>query len=85
MVSINIRYDDVRVSRRNQYTGDGTVPMRVSVYDILGREVAVMHDGLVEPGHEQFQWRVDAVRPGMYYIVATAKGKRSVRAVAVVE
>lgn len=52
-------------------------PIRASVHDVLGREVAVLHDG---PLAGDADWRIPALAPGLYTVrVVTATGAASRR------
>ena len=42
--------------------------MRVSVYDVLGREVAVLHDGPAEAGWHRAKVAAGQLAPGMYVV-----------------
>lgn len=48
--------------------------MRVTlkVYDVLGREVASLIDGLVAPGYHAAEWHADSYASGVYYCRMTA-------------
>ena len=45
----------------------GAGPVRVAVYDLLGREVAVLADGRMEPGRYSVEWNASAVPSGVYF------------------
>lgn len=51
-----------------RYAVSGAAPVRLSVFDVLGREVAVLADGVVAPGVQEAN--VDAARlaPGTYLV-----------------
>ncbi len=51
--------------------------MKVALYDLLGRQVAQLHDGPLAAGPPSFE--VDAARlsAGVYFVVA--RGQREVR------
>ena len=48
-------------------------PVLVAVYDVLGREVAVLHDGPLPAGEHAFMLRADALAPGRYYVRLTSQ------------
>ena len=48
------------------------VDVRVAVYDVLGREVAVLHDGPLRAGEHAFALRAGALAPGLYVVRAEA-------------
>ena len=51
--------------------------LRVEAYDVLGRRVAVLHDGLAGSGGHTVAWETGRVAAGVYVIraVATAEGR----------
>lgn len=53
-------------------------PVRVAVYDVLGREVAVLHDGPLPAGDHAVGLDASALAPGLY--VVRAEGGGGVRA-----
>ena len=55
-------------------------PVRVAVYDVLGREVAVLHDGPAEAGWHRAEVAAGRLAPGTYVVrVAGGAEARSVR------
>jgi photosystem II stability/assembly factor-like uncharacterized protein len=44
--------------------------LMVGAYDVLGREVERIFDGIAGPGRKTLRWDTGAVRPGVYFIVA---------------
>ncbi len=57
--------------------------VRVAVYDALGREVAVLHDGAVPAGESRFEVAA-GLAPGSYVIRATGEGFAEVLSLTVV-
>jgi flagellar hook assembly protein FlgD len=58
--------------------------VRLSVFDLLGREVATLINGLEKPGYRSVSWNgMDhsgkTVGAGMYFYVIQAEGFRQVR------
>jgi hypothetical protein len=52
--------------------------VRVAVYDALGRQVALLHDGPLDAGEHHFRW--DASAPaGMYVVSAQIDGRSTAR------
>jgi len=45
-------------------------PVTVEIYDVLGRQVGVLKDGLSGPGREQFYWDGSRLTSGLYFIRA---------------
>ena len=66
----------------NPSAGRLTVPVvladvaevRVAVYDVLGREVAVLHDGPLASGEHAFGFDTNDLPSGVYVVRATAEG-----------
>ena len=54
------------------YTLAERAPVRLSVYDILGREVGVLVSGTMEPGIHTVQWDASALSSGVYFSRLTA-------------
>jgi hypothetical protein len=46
----------------------------VKVYDILGREVAVLLEGMIEPGDHMIEWNAGNLPSGIYYCRLMADG-----------
>ncbi len=46
-----------------------TAEVRLAIYDLAGREVAVLADGLVEHGRREFQWQAGNAASGIYLAV----------------
>ncbi|MEM8559634.1 MAG: T9SS type A sorting domain-containing protein, partial [Bacteroidota bacterium] len=57
---------------------------RVTVYDVLGRPVATLHDGLLTAGTHALSWMPERVGAGVYVLVAEAEGQRTTQQVSVV-
>ncbi len=55
----------------------GPGPVRLSIHDLLGREVAVLFDGLLPAGIHRVSWSVDGnLPPGVYTsVLATPRGR----------
>ncbi|OZC01480.1 hypothetical protein BSZ36_17555 [Rubricoccus marinus] len=76
----------------NPAHGEVTVPfevpttgeVRVAVYDALGREVAVLHDGEAEPGAHEARLAAGALASGAYVVRVTSGEASDVARIAVV-
>jgi glucose/arabinose dehydrogenase len=55
--------------------------VRVAVYDVLGREVAVLHDGLTSAQEETVTFDASALPAGLYIVRLEAEGVASARRV----
>jgi hypothetical protein len=56
----------------------GTGPVRIAVYDLLGREVAVLLDRTMVPGSYEVAWDASAQPAGVYYARMSAGGFNAV-------
>ncbi len=56
-------------------------PVRLLVYDLLGREVAVLTDGLQKSGHHTVRFEASHLSSGLYFVVLDAGGKRFTKSV----
>lgn len=74
---------------RNQATiaveADASGPMRLAVYDMLGRTVTVLHDGEMHPGRHTFDLDAGQLPSGMYLIRGTAPDRVVTRTLTVVK
>ncbi len=52
--------------------------LNVSVYDLLGREVAVLHDGPASPGYLPLHWHANGAS-GTYFLRISGNGQESVQ------
>ena len=76
----------------NPATADATVTVsmpdagrvRVSLFDMLGREVAVAHDGVLGAGRQPLALRTGALPAGVYVVVLETEGERMTRQLTVV-
>ena len=60
------------------------VAIRVAAYDALGREVAVLHDGVLAAGEHEVRFDAAGLAPGPYVVRAsTAGGRAAARTVTV--
>jgi hypothetical protein len=57
--------------------------VRLSVYDLAGRRVATLADGIYQPGIYDFAWEPKAAAPGVYLYTLEAPGERLVRTMVV--
>ena len=68
---------------------DAGAPARLTVYDLAGRVVRVLHDGLLPAGHHEMNWnltRMDGrlTAPGVYLVRARTKSFEATQRVIVV-
>ncbi|MEM6931011.1 MAG: PQQ-dependent sugar dehydrogenase, partial [Myxococcota bacterium] len=56
-------------------------PVRIAVYDVLGREVAVLREGVAAAGAGTVRFSADGLAPGMYVVQLEAAGATRTRKV----
>jgi hypothetical protein len=68
------------------FTVPQAAPVRLSVMDIQGREVAVLADGEQEAGRHEVAWSdaTGRVRPGLYFVRMKAPGHTFLRRIVVI-
>lgn len=49
---------------------------RLAIYDALGRQIILLHDGKTSPGIHDVVWTADSVPSGRYFAVITAGSRR---------
>jgi hypothetical protein len=52
------------------------MPVRLALYDVLGREVAVLAEGVHEPGEREAVLDASALPAGVYFVRFEAAGER---------
>lgn len=55
--------------------------LRLAVYDLLGRQQAVLHEGALAAGSHDFTWHPEAAAAGVYFIVLSGPGGDETRRV----
>ena len=73
----NIRYSVGELGSRQQAVGSRW--MKLAVYDLLGREVAVLVDEVKEPGSYSVTWNAEGMASGTYVYRLTAGEKTDTR------
>lgn len=66
------------------YTVEAPAPVRLAVYDALGREVARLVDGWQPAGRHTVRWEAGDLPSGLYVVVLTAGSQRAHRQVLLV-
>ena len=56
-----------------------SMPVRLAVYDLLGRQVTVLMDGVVSAGPQRATFDASRLPAGLYLAVVEQAGQRSVR------
>ena len=71
-----------------EFSLPGTSPVRLSVFDLGGREVATIADGVFEAGVHRVTWdarsRSGGVPPGLYFVQMRTPGRQLIRRLMVV-
>ena len=61
------------------------VPVRLTVYDITGREVARLIDEVLNAGNHTIQWNASGVPSGMYIYSLTAGSFKQAKRMTVIK
>ena len=56
-------------------------PIRLTVYDVLGRRVAVLLDGVQTPGRHTVRFEASHLSSGLYFFILDAGGKTFTKSV----
>lgn len=72
----------VRGLARIRFAVPRVAAVRVSVLDVQGREVAILAEGVYEPGMHEAAWGAAEARPGLYFVRMTAPGHTFMRRLA---
>ena len=67
----------VNISLNQQHTS----LVKLSVYDIKGRELTVLFDGMMMPGKSSFTWNASIYPTGIYFIKAIGKSQTQIKKV----
>ncbi|NQV37674.1 MAG: T9SS type A sorting domain-containing protein [Candidatus Marinimicrobia bacterium] len=57
----------------------------ILIYDLTGRKVGKLFDGLLEPGYQQFQWNASQMSSGMYFISVNTEVENTIQKVMLVK
>lgn len=72
-------------STRLELTLDETTDVTVAVYDALGRQVALLHEGTLRPATYTLRVDADDLPPGLYLVRATdGRGATATRSISLV-
>ena len=67
----------VNIKFNHKYTSNA----KLAVYDIKGRELTVLFDGMMSPGTSDFIWNASIYPTGIYFIKAISNGQTQVKKV----
>ena len=62
----------LRTSALVRFAVEGTAPVRLALFDVLGREVAVLADGTAVPGRQEARLDASTLAPGTYLLRLTS-------------
>ena len=51
-------------------------PVRVEVFDVGGRRVSVLADGVLEAGPQHLAWETGSLRAGLYIVRLSTNGRQ---------
>lgn len=69
-----------------EISGDHTgSPVRVGIYDVLGREIAVLVDGVMPAGSHSVPFSADGLSSGIYFVRLQTNATTQVRAISLVK
>ena len=60
-------------------------PIKLSVYDIKGRELAILFDGVMQPGKSSFTWNATIYPTGIYFIKAISENQKQVKKITLIK
>ena len=60
-------------------------PIKLAVYDIKGRELAVLFNGIMQPGKSSFTWNATIYPTGIYFIKAISENQKQVKKITLVK
>lgn len=59
--------------------------IKLGVYDIKGRELAILFDGIMQPGKSSFTWNATIYPTGIYFIKAISKNQKQVKKIMLIK
>ena len=59
--------------------------MKIIIYDIKGRELKILFDGIMQPGKSNFTWNATIYPTGIYFIKAISKNQTQVKKVILIK
>ena len=54
-------------------------PIKIIIYDIKGRELKILFDGIMQPGRSSFTWNASIYPTGIYFVKAISKHQKHVK------
>jgi len=68
-----------------KFGADRAEHVRLAVYDISGREVVCLFDGMPRRGYHRLSWQADTVPTGVYLLRLESPGRSDIAKVALVK
>ena len=67
-----------------RYALTAPTPVKLGVYDIMGRQLGTIEDGIREPGTHEASWNLGTLDSGIYFVKLHTRGAAFVRRVVVI-
>jgi hypothetical protein len=67
-----------------RYSLTATTPVELGVYDIMGRQLGTIEDGIRAPGTHVASWNLGSLDSGIYFVKLRTKGAAFARRVVVI-
>ena len=59
--------------------------MKIIIYDIKGRVLKILFDGIMQPGRSSFTWNTTIYPTGIYFVKAISKNQKQVKKIMLVK
>jgi len=59
--------------------------IKIAIYDIKGRELAILFDGIMQPGKSSFTWNATIYPTGIYFIKAISGNQKQIKKITLVK
>jgi len=67
-----------------RYALAATTPVQLGVYDVMGRQLGTIEDGIRAPGTHEASWSIGSLDPGIYFVKLRTRGAAFTRRVVVI-
>ena len=67
-----------------RYALAATTPVQLGVYDVMGRQLGTIEDGVRAPGTHEASWSIGSLDPGIYFVKLRTRGTALARRVVVI-
>lgn len=72
--SLSVHPNPLRVGGTVEFVTEGVHRVHLAVHDVLGRRVALLHEGPLPSGDHRFSFDASALSAGTYFVRATSTG-----------